>query len=732
MDRRSRAYKRNTSSSFTICNDKITEEDVSNSSGSDNNSQQSSECEISLEVQIAESLERLLTKPNKHNSGLFDVKLSKNGTNDQSSDKILLNKLDSALEAKYRKQLLEKCKLKLMANSSNQSLHCNNSSHKIAQRTCDDKNYARRRDLCGDEKRSVNSAPLNPHLIHVPGPSNVVHSGESVQDNDNYYSYNNNRINFKRGREMGDYWPSEKSLDNHSESLNRLKRRLVSKRDTDIGDTLRQVYTTARTSNLRELLKCQNPNRHKEDPKHPCMCQHCGIADVLMESQKRPFIEDSYEALPDFNRREDWAPNRSLRSRTELLRNPEVNKTVLDELCERMKIIESTLNGQEERFVTKDYLKLVVDKLISYISPKAERNTKTSSKSKTKKNISIQCNSKPVRHHHHHKDTPTVTSVSPKRKLIDQCVGSVLSVNKPKSATPSISVNEAVKIHVARKTPTVSSTKYNNFTTASTCKDMFWKWGEETIKPGLDLKSKIVQLINETVSGSKSLKVDNTGDKRIDINIDTSSEKTLYLYGSETQERTPSSLKDSSYSLRSGGNFRKMLDYMSEKIYADYISKDAIDKTSRTKTSRNTNRAMNDDLFKRNVHNAKKKTESLRTVGIEKSELNRSLKTSNAEKRNCNSDFPIEKKKDNALNVVKKDTPKTNKSLIPKYKKHYKGGCQTNAEGKVHVTYMSPKMELAKDSCTCFKVEKYFKRYIENGCCGRINSSGKLEFLCST
>lgn len=614
MDRRSRLYKRKSGSCFTLRNNEIVEEEenVSNYSDSSYNSQQASDYDIALEVHIAESLQRLLRSSN--------VKFTTTGC------------------SKHRKKLLEQCKLKLMATCSCESMEVN----RHPQRKQEDKRAVLRKD-----ERCVNSAPLN--ACNQPPETSNTQSRSVDTVNHNGHRHCNRHKHDKR--EMGDQWLSEKPSETSSAKIRRLKRKLMNKRDIDIGDNLRQVYATARTSNLKELLKCQNPNRHKEDPKTPCFCQNCGIIDVLLESQKRPYTEETYACEEPENSNHN---NRSFRSRTEILKPPadcmvkEENKQALNELRERMKVIETTLQEQAEKYVTKEYLRLVVDKLVSYFAPKSERH-KTPV---VKKDTSTQCK-KPIRL----KDTATLKVDPIKRKQNDRIVGSAFSFET--SPQPS-----------------------SLFAKSNKEEDIFWKWGNETIKPGLDLKSKILRLIQEIIKP----------EKKIDVCIKTSSEKTLYLYGSENQAGTSSLQKNSTNSVKSGGNVKKMLDFMSEKIYSDYVNNN--DKIAQVKIQKSPKRIITDETFKQNMQEFKKKT------GLLKSENETTQQISQK---------PIKR------------------SLIPKYKKN-----DTDNDGRIQVTYMSPKANMWKASCMCFKVEEHFKKYIENGYNGPINSTGKYICCFST
>lgn len=729
MDRRPRTCNRQSNSSIILSNNEI-DEDGSNYSSSSNSSQQASGCDLSLEVQIAKSLERMISSRSTYhnNSALLDVRLLKNGPNDRSAHKILLDKVDLPLYRKSRKKLLEECKIKLKGNSSNQSMYSNRSTHRPVHKKHEDRSNLRRKNPYREEERKicVNSAPINTQTKQfncLTGKSNVFSRSVDTVKGDRYI-YGPRLNSDKQGREMGDYRPSRASLEEESTETSSdehlyYKAKLEDGKELEVGDTSQQVYTTARTSNIRKLLKCQNPKRHKENPKEPCFCQHCGMADVLLESQKRLVTDDASDfSRPIPEKNEDMKP-RSLRSRKEISNKPErahsnVNARIVNDLCEKLKTLESAIQAQEEKFVTKEYLKIVVDKIISYVTARPDRSMKTNrfNSVPVRKSIATQCSKTFIK-----KDIATLKITPLKRKQNDRIVGSAISSPKNTIAhcnltNTSISDKETV---VSVKTFTGRDYMSGGGENAKHNTDVFWKWGDEVIKPGFDLKNKIAQLISERFSGPKPSK-SSSSSKRIDTNAESSSEKTLYLCGSENQANTAAEERKSKDSINGGSNFKKMLDIMSEKIYTDYINDQKSSKKSQaleqTKFPRDVKKAVNDDVFKRNMQNARKKTESLRKDEVEEKETN-----------------VAEKIKDSNIPIKRNPSQKSLKrSLIPKYKRNDGVNQSYEATGgsRVRVTYMSPKAESwNKDSCMCFKVEQHFKRFLSSGCNGPISRAGK-------
>lgn len=635
-----------------------------------------SDCDLSLEVQLAQSLERMRKASSEYHPCCTNRRSSRNYPSDRRSPCTLQHKCNNFVNSTNRKKLLEKCKLKLMGSCSNNSIQKQTEQKK--------RNCIRN---CVKKNIYANSAPIHPQCSRgVPEPSKVTsHSLETVNKINNDHC---RRRPDKHNRKCGEHWTkatAEKSSEANADKLVCSRGIFTNKVDTEVGDTLRQVYATSKGSNIRDILKCQNPNRHNEDPKKPCFCKHCGMADLLIESQKR-LITDEQEVHDEDSRSAD--------SCTELLKSPKIGSNkILKEMLRRMRALELAIQRQEQNFVTKEYLKLVVDKIISYIAPKQERQMKKDQRDRDvlKINTSIQCTGSTQQ-----KDMATMKVPASKWRQYEQFIGAALSSPRTVSVKRNISPSNSVK----------SITQIVDNCQA----DLYWRWGDETIKPGLDLKDKVIQLINDAVIGHEPCKLDNDNEK-CDIHIASSSEKTLYLYGSDNQDNSSCEIRNSMQSIKSGTDFKKMLDLMSEKIYADYMSNQKTEIKSRKRHPRNPSKALNDNTFKMNMNNARKKTELALS----------SVKSG----RNCCS----EKKKRNEDNSVSQKTEK--KSLIPKYKGSKGNGHlpEIDSDNKVRVTYMSPKAGAFKESCVCFKVEQYFQDFIDNGCKGTVSTTGKFSLI---
>ncbi|XP_017779486.1 PREDICTED: uncharacterized protein LOC108564839 [Nicrophorus vespilloides] len=141
------------------------------------------------------------------------------------------------------------------------------------------------------------------------------------------------------------------------------------------------VYTTPYTFNdVKKNLSCLNPDIHEEDkPGTPCLCQHCGMVGVLVESQKRPAIP--HAPNPKFTPEpKSIQKKRLIDLRTKS--KSETNMILLKELTNKIISLEHRLNQHEECTVRKDYFKYVIHKLLTQYTSKLNEmklnnNTKT-------------------------------------------------------------------------------------------------------------------------------------------------------------------------------------------------------------------------------------------------------------------------------------------------------------------------------------------------------------------
>lgn len=603
-----------------------------------------SNCQLSLEVEIAKSLERMLKSPNKFDSALLDVKILRNQPNEQNAPKVVLEKVER------RRAALEQCKTKLRGESGG-------------------RRQKRRQhgDIC------ANSAPVGSSKHPRDFTGAVSRSVEAISDScqeDDAGRQATDRVGDYRSRRKGP--KTETSSGEFSVYTS-----------AGAEDTSRQVYAAPRVPRIRKMLKCQDPDRHGRDPKAPCLCERCGMVDVILEGQKRPIFEEA-STSPESDRKKSTTrvPTRDHNDRC--LR-------AVNELCQQVKRLEWKLREHEECYVTKEYLKIVVDKLLGYVGPKVNPPTRTHrfNNAPLTRNIATQCSRTIVR-----RDVGTV-KVHATRNHRNTVYGyPVLAQPAPADRRPFD--KETVVSPDSARTKDASARR----------SDVFWRWGEEIIKPGFDLKSKIATLIQETFGCSKSYnQVDTTCQRSVTKkphdNVECDSEKTLYLGGSEPGTIDESNLTETK--VVSGGNFRKILDAMSEKLYADYVNQQNNAQTVREikpqTYPRDAKRAVNDDLFKQNIENCRMRAETEKTLH------------------------------ENAVPTKKSSRKCLRASMIPKFKKNEQSAVrkdQPEDKGKLHVAYVNPNAATWKDdSCMCFRIEEHFKRFLKGGCKGSISHEGK-------
>ncbi|XP_065156729.1 uncharacterized protein [Atheta coriaria] len=141
-----------------------------------------------------------------------------------------------------------------------------------------------------------------------------------------------------------------------------------------------QIYTTPQTFNdIRSKLPCmvhsQAGNENYDKPT-PCLCQHCGMVGVLVESQKRPAIPHSPNPkFANTNGAKNAPQTHSSRVPKKVVdlrakSKSETNLILLKELTAKITSLEDRLNEHEEKTVKKDYFKFVIHKLLTQYSNK--------------------------------------------------------------------------------------------------------------------------------------------------------------------------------------------------------------------------------------------------------------------------------------------------------------------------------------------------------------------------
>lgn len=657
--------------------------------------------DLSLDFEIDESSKHIIIKPKRRNSTLVDVNVIKTAVANSSAENEGRRSVHQHGNENRRK-LLEECKHKLKGKRE-----------EIPKRSKYVNQHAKK-DI------GVMSTPINPnnnkHELSNRKFVGPAREGEVIS-----YSIGAVQPHYINGAKeakedaVGDQNSTrrkKKKRETHISSNDAKSNELYTSQDNDVpltDDTTRQVYATIKTfSHLRRAFPCQHPNKNTSNkPDMPCLCEHCGVVGLLVESQKRPMVYNSDEE--DVVESPDNNYDRNPASKDCKPSISSATPAIIKELNERVRLLEIRIQRHEAKAVSKDYFKKVINKIVSYLQPRYDQVLHFDQVQNTphKRNISTQC-SKAVL----------------KRDLLmnkyygDQyCVRTVLTDDNVNKGHFSKTISDKKPEHA--EDPAESSSSHMQ---------CFWKWGEEVVKPGIDLKDKMVALLEEKLSNFKSV-----SQKRPTMDIQIScveSDKTLFLRGSDT--KVPSKERKSTIAKtqvstgdQDASQFKNILDAMSTKIYEDYIQ----DKISNPVTpdpnarySRNSRnlirRDVNDRYRKQNaqIQNTNARRQVIGQRGLEPVPYGQKTKSGIPVRRSIS---PKGEPKKSMIPKLQKNCEKTvhksindaerikaqkdtfycdiNKSNLRKYK----NTCEDN---RVQVTYVNPKVSSwLEESYTCLK-----------------------------
>lgn len=576
MDRYTPKCKFRTESSSTceeneICNTQY-DNTYSDSASSLSDSAPSKNVDLSLELEIDESSKHIIVKPKRRKSALVNVNVVKpTGANPSAQNE---GRSIRQQENENRRKLLEECKHKLKGKNED-----------IPKRS----KYVNQ-----DPKKDIGvmSTPINPNS-NKNEFSNKKFNGFSREGEVVSYSIGavqphhskvtkeakEDAIGDQRNTKGQNKRREAQISSNETKSNEYLSHKQKVKAVPLIGDTTRQVYATIKTlDHLRKAFPCQHHHESNQDkPDRPCVCEHCGVVGLIVESQKRPMVYNSEEEVTDFPDSKyyrnppskDWKP--SVSSGT---------PDIINELNERVRLLEIRLQRHEAKAVSRDYFKRVINKIVSYIQPRYDQvlHFDQVQKNPLTKNMSTQCSKAALK----------------KDMLMNKYYGKTYCT-RPVLIEDNVNKRKALN-------PTCDKTPEKETIPAGKSSQCFWRWGEEIVKPGIDLKDKMVSLLEEQLSNFKSL---SQKKPTMDIQIScVESDKTLVLRGSNfripTQEQQNTNNKAS---VTTGdveaSNFKKILDVMSTKIYEDYIQDQICNSAhpgTSTKHHRNVRKDLNDKI----------------------------------------------------------------------------------------------------------------------------------------
>lgn len=269
---------------------------------------------------------------------------------------------------------------------------------------------------------------------------------------------------------------------NTAESSNRnvdnFHRRQVTSRIANSGDT-QQIYTTANTfDHLKSLLYCENRNDDGEEEGKPCLCHRCGMVGLLIESQKRPIMVD-YGGSDVRTSGSHHQKRKDGYSKTESVNRN--SSSVSFGLVDRVDRLELRVAQQEQRGVSKEYFRRVITRLFDQLRPRMLSRPPTRNSSTQDRRTY-----EPVPHHYMNRDE--MEYMRSKYRLYS---------HQPQVYHQSAIPRSIISLQKAANSSKVKGeSKVKNFG-VSEDRDVLLFWGNEPIKHGFDLKSKISRLVEE-------------------------------------------------------------------------------------------------------------------------------------------------------------------------------------------------------------------------------------------
>ncbi|XP_057658921.1 uncharacterized protein LOC130895567 [Diorhabda carinulata] len=211
------------------------------------------------------------------------------------------------------------------------------------------------------------------------------------------------------------------------------------------AENVQQIFNT---TGLNSIFKCKNRENAKEKYAAPCVCKNCAIVGLVADSQKRPFVT---EPLKD--------PREILKKRNNNEENDKRKKENDHQYCqyyfkhlsEKIRSLEERVAAQEQKAVPKEYFKKTIMKLVNHF-------TKTTYNGQIKLEAPIQ--SSPI----------NKNKTIPRQKLI---VNPILIQSRSGEEPPQSNV---------------------------------WKWREDILKPGIDMKNKLISVMEDTLNSLKKSK----------------------------------------------------------------------------------------------------------------------------------------------------------------------------------------------------------------------------------
>ncbi|XP_044258399.1 uncharacterized protein LOC123007267 isoform X2 [Tribolium madens] len=230
---------------------------------------------------------------------------------------------------------------------------------------------------------------------------------------------------------------------------------------------------------IKSILLSQNKQKLLEKGEKiegKCLCENCGIIGLLAECQKHPLLTELSESPSPSFHKQFPNPRRKARFNVEninKIRSKGNDDSYINHLSNRIKVLEERLAMQEEKVVPKDYFKKIISKMVTGLSPKIMKSKSDTSLHSPLKNFKKCSKLQDIQ------ERSTDKSLKCQSSEGLHCFG-CYEENCPK-----------VTLKDDKGTITDEELYYGGY---------IWKWGEEILKPGIDLKNRIVNLLNEVLT----------------------------------------------------------------------------------------------------------------------------------------------------------------------------------------------------------------------------------------
>nr|CAH7741492.1 unnamed protein product [Callosobruchus chinensis] len=257
-------------------------------------------------------------------------------------------------------------------------------------------------------------------------------------------------------------------------------------RETEASSKVQQVYTTPKTFyDPNKAFPCENKYRLENDkPLSPCLCKNCAIVGIVTDSQKRPFATEDMIDPREYNpirRREKEDPRQK---RYVSFEGDHLScQLYFKQLSARIRELEARLAMQEEKAVPKYYFRRIISQLVTHINKTVPNHVKAQSSTYRKYSPPEPC--RDCRDKRDKCNLPYHRYVV-QPMIIEEPVTGDYPVRTEAEKDPNI----IPVIHTSAKDghPTTQRS-------SST-----WNWRDEILKPGIDLKNKIIALMEEKLN----------------------------------------------------------------------------------------------------------------------------------------------------------------------------------------------------------------------------------------